>query len=424
LRVNTDFDSSFNGTAGLFYQDSYAGFTTEVATNRRLTPLFPVRLSWYTIDMNIKSIAPFAQLRWKPIEKLEIAAGARWTDDKRRQTQWNRNTAGTFSAGVGPMLLVIPPTPKIRSKTWQPELTVTYKPTEEITVFGSLKKGHKSGSFNVGAVPSTTLDNAYGDETVKGGEVGVKSRLLDRRLQLEVAAYNYKYSGLQVGVIEPAPGGVPQVRTVNAGSSRTYGVDFSAVYRPPQIEHLALNLNGEYNHGRFKVLNNVPCWGGQTIAEGCNQFLSPATGLFTAQNLNGTRLPRAPDWQLNFGFDYEWPLADGRTFIISNTNAYYSRYVYFPGTRADFFQSGFIKSDLSFALRGPNDHWELALIGKNITDKITGGSCSNANYENGSILLGQVTGGTTRGPAGVDEVGCRADRGREVWVRLTLKPFN
>lgn len=28
------------------------------------------------------------------------------------------------------------------------------------------------------------------------------------------------------------------------------------------------------------------------------------------------------------------------------------------------------------------------------------------------------------GPAGVDAIGCYMDRGREVWLRVTVKPFN
>ena len=40
------------------------------------------------------------------------------------------------------------------------------------------------------------------------------------------------------------------------------------------------------------------------------------------------------------------------------------------------------------------------------------------------VLGGVVTGGTVRGPAGVDELVCYMDRGRELWVRLTFRPYN
>ena len=40
--------------------------------------------------------------------------------------------------------------------------------------------------------------------TFNGGEIGIKSRLLDRSLSLDIAGYYYRYSGLQTGVNEPA----------------------------------------------------------------------------------------------------------------------------------------------------------------------------------------------------------------------------
>src|SRR5206468_2241355 len=98
--------------------------------------------------------------------------------------------------------------PKISSSNVSPEVTATYKPTTDLTIFGSYKQGFKSGSFNsINFVPATT-PASFADEKVKGFEVGLKSRLLDRRLALNVAAYSYKYSNLQVGalILAPIPG--------------------------------------------------------------------------------------------------------------------------------------------------------------------------------------------------------------------------
>jgi iron complex outermembrane receptor protein len=75
-------------------------------------------------------------------------------------------------------------------------------------------------------------------------------------------------------------------------------------------------------------------------------------------------------------------------------------------------------------LRGPGDKWELAVIGKNLNDKLTAGTCSTSNYAGGVLPPGiQTTGGTTSGLSGLDQQGCFVDPGREVWVRLTVKPF-
>ena len=77
----------------------------------------------------------------------------------------------------------------------------------------------------------------------------------------------------------------------------------------------------------------------------------------------------------------------------------------------------------SLTLDGPGDRWQLALIGKNLNDKLTAGTCSTSDYAGGVIFPGQTTGGTTSGIAGIDQQGCFVDPGREVWLRLTVRPF-
>jgi iron complex outermembrane receptor protein len=299
-------------------------------------------------------------------------------------------------------------------------VTVTYKPTEDWTVFGALKRGYKSGSYDISTPAQPGVDNSFGDEKVEGYEVGVKSRLLDRRLLMNLAWYDYRYTGLQVGGII-AQQGLPVITTVNAGSSLVYGIDFDASWRPEQVEGLGLNLSANWNEAHFKTLDNAPCAGGQLISEGCN-LLPDANGVFHAQNLAGEPLIRAPKWQVNFGFDYERDIGAGMSLVVSNTNQYSSRYN--TNLNIVLYQKAFIKPDLSITLRGPKDRWEVALIGKNLTNKITAGFCSDFNAANGTVLGGQGTGTNTPGPAGHDELACYSEPGRELWVRLTFKPKN
>jgi iron complex outermembrane receptor protein len=120
------------------------------------------------------------------------------------------------------------------------------------------------------------------------------------------------------------------------------------------------------------------------------------------------------------------PVGHDYTLTFSSSTMYSSKYVNFLAIdrpNNDNYQKGYAKVDLGLTLRSPNDRWEIAVIGKNVNDKIVAGACSAANFAGSSVLGGEVTGGTTRGPAGIDEVGCYSDPGREVWLRLTVKPF-
>lgn len=410
VRVNSDFAGPVNVTVGGFYQGG--GFANRIVLGGNTALRLPPLLSTGSNRVSIDSKSLFGQVRWKIIPQLELAAGARWTDETRGKTAFNLITGVPVAVSI--------PVPQIHSNNTSPEVTLTYKPAEDWTVFGSLKRGFKSGSFNVGTPTTPGLDTSFGDEKVEGYELGVKSRMLDRRLAMNLAFYDYRYSGLQVGAVVDIAG-VPAIKTVNAGSSLVYGVDYDLAYRPELIPGLGLQAQAEWNQAKFKTLNNAPCYGGQTIAAGCNLDLNPATGLFTAQDLSGSPLLRAPKWQVNFGFDYEKDIGNDLKLVLSNTNQYSSSYN--TVLLDPFYQKAFIKADVSLTLQGPKDRWEFALIGKNLNNAITTGLCNNFNGQGGVVLGGQVTGGTGRGLAGRDEVACFLDRGREVWLRLTLKPF-
>jgi iron complex outermembrane recepter protein len=415
LRLSSDFSGPVNFMLGGFYQDGRLYDRVTFRGNR--VSGFPALTRDAASTIDIKTYSVFGQLRWRIVPKVELAGGVRWTDEIRKLTMFDFPTNASFAVAV----------PRIHSSNVAPEVTLTYTPTDDLTLFAAFKQGYKSGSFSVATPVAARGNNAFGDERVRGGEIGLKSRLLDRQLLLNLAGYDYRYKGLQVGGITGGINGVPAIRVVNAGGARTYGVDFDAAYRPRAVEGLALNASVNWNHGRYTTLNNVPCYSGQTIAQGCTQFLNPLTGRYTAQDLSGTPLIRAPKWQATFGFDYELPVGSNLKATISNSNQFSSRFATFLAVgrpNEDNFQRSFIKSDISVALKDANDRWEIAVIGKNVTDKITASNCAATNLAGGNLLGGPITGSTTSGPAGYSETSCYTERGRSVWVRLTWRPVN
>lgn len=57
-----------------------------------------------------------------------------------------------------------------------------------------------------------------------------------------------------------------------------------------------------------------------------------------------------------------------------------------------------------------------------LTNHLTSSACTASNFM--GYGGGQITGGTGAGVSGIDEVGCYMDPGRELWLRLTLRPFS
>jgi len=415
LRLNSDFAGPLNFTLGGFYQDASLLDGVQIQGNRAYGLDFLDANGQSIVDTKVYSL--FGQARWKISSQLELAGGVRWTDEAKSQDVYD------FVAKVPRSVAV----DRRSQSNFSPEATLTYTPTDDLTVFAALKQAYKSGGFSVATPPLPGADNSFGDEKVRGGEIGVKTRLFDRQLTANIAGYYYKYTGLQVGGIEPPRNGQPIIRTINAGGAKTYGIDFDAAFRPHSVEGLELNASINWNKGTYTELDNIPCWSGQTVALGCIGTPNSETGLNTTQDISGTPLIRAPQWQATFGFSYEMPVASDYKLVLTNSNQYSSRFVTFLATgrpNRDNYQGSFLKSDLSLALRSPEDRWELAVLGKNITDKVTSGLCATGNYAGGLFLAEQITGGSSSGAGGIGQVSCYAERGRSVWLRLTVRPFN
>jgi iron complex outermembrane receptor protein len=414
LRLDSDFSGPLNFTAGAFFQD--ATISNRVINQGNVTLGQANNRANAQTTIDIKTYSLFGQLRWQVLPQLELAGGARWTDETRRERVFD-------------YLLNVPRfpiRPRLHASNVAPEFTATYTPTDDLTLFGAYKQGFKSGSFTLATTVANGGDNAFDDERVRGYELGLKSRLLDRQLLLNVAFYDYRYKGLQVGATLPVPGAQPVIRTINAGSARTYGIDFDAAFRPAAVEGLSVNLAVNWNRGRYRTLNNLPCWGGQTVALGCDQILNPVTGRFTSQDLSGTPLGRAAEWQATLGFDYEMPIGRGMALALANSNQISSEFPAFLAVgrpNDDNMQPSFFKADVSLALRGRENRWEVALIGKNITNEITTSIRSVSNYGGGLLFGGQIQGGATSGPIGLSEALGYTERGRSIWLRLTLRPF-
>lgn len=450
VRLASDFDTPLNFTLGGMIERGKFSDDVTIARNVLGFPLAAGSVPTQVFiqkgfkEVKIQTESLFGQLLYEIVPEVELAAGARWTNERRSQIgNFLAPTTGVISAATFAR-------PRISSKNIAPELSITYRPHSDLTIFGNLKRAYKSGSFNVSTPPFNGENNAFDDEKVEGGEIGMKMRSADRALTLESALFYYKYSGLQVGANVQATNGVTVTRTVNAGSARSYGLEAALTYR---ADRLTLRAGGLYNNTKYTSLTNVPCYGGQMVTEGCNLLFTrsaaalqtpagPAGGIFqpadqatspggvvvngtygfwgfnTAQNRSGLPLIRAPKWSGNFGFDYEFDLGRDLRLIVTNNNQWQSRSLVNLGYI--HYQGSFIKTDLALTLKGPEDKWEFALVGKNLNDKITTGNCSNGNRMTGNAG-GLITGGTARGIAGTDEIGCWADTGRELWVRATVR---
>lgn len=365
FRVSTDLDSPINGMAGVYFQDH--DFTSTVSANSPLVPdLIPLNGNFPTpiYYQTGKTYAVFGQVTVDITDQFQIAAGGRYTDEKK---DLRVDFLGTFVEDLFNSKAT-------RSKKFSPEITASYKPNSDTNIFVTYKKGTKSGGFNLsallpGAFPNLPepYKNDFEDENAEGVEGGIKTLLLNGQLRFDMTAYRYTYDNLQVTVYDPVSA---VTGTDNAAAARIYGVQLNTNFAPRSVPGLNVGLSVNYGHARYTEYV-ATCYVGQTIAEGCNLSFDPGLNAFTAQDLSGTQPTAAPDWSGNFNASYDFPITSGDTRIGLFASATYQDefnviYSQTPGTR----QSSSVNVDATLRLFNDDSGWEFALIGKNLTDSL------------------------------------------------------
>ncbi|MFV8816885.1 TonB-dependent receptor [Haliea sp. E17] len=411
LRLTSNYSGAWNFMFGAFYQDSDIEYVNNLLGNPSLG--LPLQLNEGYQPIGIESTSLFGQVLWDVLPNLELAAGVRWTDEER--------THEVVSTISGSPVIVPTATPKLATDDYSPELTATWTPTDTFTVFASYKEAFKAGSFDTVTIPAPGDEKSFDDEKVKGYEVGFKSELMDRQLAFNAALYYYEFSDMQVGSNINSPEGAIIITTNNAASSEITGVDLDFTYAPANVDGLTVYGALNYNQAEYDKFDTAPCWGGQLIQDGCNLLFDETTGDYSAQDLSGEQLLRAPELTGVIGVDYAFPVGQGMQVSMGWYTSYSDEYWVNTGyRRPDMQWDSYWTHNANIALHGPDEAWEIALIANNLEDEQVAGQCSNSNYQNGVVFGGVNTGSSEPGVAGIEELTCDVINRRSLWIRFSM----
>ena len=128
-----------------------------------------------------------------------------------------------------------------------PKIGLDYKTSGGELLYATYSRGYRGGSFNGQAYFLPEELSTTKSETVNAYEVGVKSTLLDRRLELNGAAFHYDYRNQQFIDVDPLTGAQP---LVNLPLSRIYGAELELAARP--IRTLKITGGVAYLHSRVQ----------------------------------------------------------------------------------------------------------------------------------------------------------------------------
>ncbi len=408
LRLTSSFEGPLNFMVGGYYQDQKLSYVSATGINA-LNPIqfFPP----LTLKQDGTAYSAFGSASFKPTETIELSAGARYSHEN-KTISYFRLLPGTLPGGAAflPGQEVPSARPKRSFHNVSPEGTIAWRPNADTTVYASWKRGFISGGFNgtpLGTGVPVVRDQSYEQEVVEGFEGGLKLRALEDAVQINLAAYSYKIKGLQV---TSAFAGPPAVQTINnAAGARSKGVEASVNWTKTPVSGLSMNGAISYSDAKYSNFRTSPCYGGQTIAQGCN--LSSNGTFFTNQDLSGQRLVRAPRWAGAVGANYNLK-RENRDELNLAVDGNYTSSFFTDGLNAPGgIQRGYWLLDASAGYQFHNGVG-LALIGRNLTNKYYFQRSGNV----------QFTGSQSGLATGIaPDQGAAVSRGRELRVQASIR---
>jgi len=244
---------------------------------------------------------------------------------------------------------------------FQPSVIFEWRPAGETMIYGSYKKGFKSGGFDhqptSGGLPLRQL--TFKPESANAYELGLKTTILDGRMRFNAAVFDVDFSDLQVSSLNVEAG--QGFITTNAGKATTRGVEFDIAWLV--TEDLNLSANIALLDGKYDKFTNAQCYQvpAQTAAEGCTAGV---------QDLSGETLQYAPDYAATLSAEYSRPLGDSlRVFFRTELFLTDAQQLNSDGD-PDTVQGAYEKIDARIGIGSLDGRWQAAIVGRNLTDEI------------------------------------------------------
>jgi outer membrane receptor protein involved in Fe transport len=316
----------------------------------------------------------FLQGRYNFNDKWSMTLGARLTQEKKdgRRTTYLLNAAGApitnpLAHALYDRVLGIAQhdiSGSRKETNFSPLLNIQYRASDRSMAYVSLARGYKSGGFDarsnrsplyVDPNPAPPVEQPgtfeFEDERATTFEMGVKTAV-GSRAEFNIAAFHTDYRDLQTSAFDGRIG-----FNVGNGSAEVRGVEMEGRWRAGRglllkgsLAFLEFNWDEYLGQCSFDLFGTAACVNGNADYSGrSNQFAPNVSGVLSAE--------------------YAWNL--GGLVLTAGTDLIYSD-DYLQSLNLDpvLVQKAYTKLNARVSL-GDGDNWELAVVGRNLTDKTT-----------------------------------------------------
>ena len=418
FRLTSDLGSNFDYIAGLFFQDTDLTYADQIqlpdptVVNTALgllgagalQPFAPGSSTDRTFNQEGEVIALFAQGTWSVSEALRLTVGGRYTEEKKDANRQQRHKANaTFGGQYMPAVTADPVSGaynvlygifaieaydqingKLDDSSFSPVVTMEWDANPDTMVYATWTKGYKSGGFDArsNGHPDASVNNGlksgaaitgsweFANEEATSVELGSKMSLADGAAELSVAWYMTDYTDLQVSQFDGTLG----FNVTNAGEAKVQGIEADG--RWALTDNITLTGSVAYLDFNYEKFPNSQCYFQQEDTDGDKLC-----------DAGGERKEFTPELQANLGAAWASEMSNGLELNASLDVSFMDEYLYAANLDPRSKQDAYSMVNARIALAGSEGAWELALLGRNLTDETV------INFGGNTPLGGTLTGG-------------------------------
>lgn len=208
---------------------------------------------------------------------------------------------------------------------------------QDTLLYANISQGWKGGSYPTVALASEVQTKPVTQEGLLAYEVGFKTTLLDKQLQLNGAGFYYDYTDKQIlgAVADVVYGALPAL--VNVPKSHVIGFEFSGAFAPEWLRGLVITPSVSFQYSRVDTSSRNSCvpppaqTPGRVTTNVPPGIINCVPGDFYGfdaygeyADFTGESFPSAPEWQAHLDAEYDWKLHNDVTAFAGISVAYTS----------------------------------------------------------------------------------------------------
>lgn len=364
--------------------------------------------SAYGGDSKISSWSIFTNAEYEFSDKLSVAGGIRYSEEKRSfegcasdtgdgrvAATWNRilglnGTAQQIQPG-GCITIVTPGQVDLarlvlneNNIPWN--VTLNFHPVERSLIYARVSKGFKSGNIPTVVGNQIAQYLPVKQESVLAYEIGTKWATAPW-FTVEGALFYYDYRNKQQRGREVSPPFGLVAKQVNIPKSSLSGAEIAVALRPAR--GLSISASEVYVASKIKTYCGFNIDGRQIVIGGC----SPIAATPAPIAVSDASLPFMPKHSVNIDVNYEAELNEKMKLFVGGNMSYRSK------TSAQIAASelwnigSYTLFDAQLGVSGANDNWRAWVWGKNLTNE----RVANNVIKSGGHVLRYLNMGSTYG---------------------------